>query len=155
MSGVPKLRHVAVLRSPNRGASPGYHPRDADRRQPGDSQLAVFGNATMWMAVFADTGASLLVVLNGSRLLKRGGTLRQRLAAVDDGQSRTGFLVELRMPWVDPRRSLRSRVVSGPRRTAVSHTVTRPVDTDGTGRRRLSVPSMVRHISEVSHTPGT
>jgi Cd2+/Zn2+-exporting ATPase len=33
--------------------------------------LAVFGNATMWMAVFADMGASLLVVLNGLRLLHR------------------------------------------------------------------------------------
>lgn len=33
--------------------------------------LAVFGNATMWMAVFADMGASLLVVLNGLRLLRR------------------------------------------------------------------------------------
>jgi Cd2+/Zn2+-exporting ATPase len=32
---------------------------------------AVFGNATMWMAVFADTGASLLVVFNGLRLLRR------------------------------------------------------------------------------------
>jgi Zn2+/Cd2+-exporting ATPase len=31
--------------------------------------LAVFGNATMWMAVFADMGASLLVVGNGLRLL--------------------------------------------------------------------------------------
>ena len=31
--------------------------------------LAVFGGATMWMAVFADMGASLLVVLNGLRLL--------------------------------------------------------------------------------------
>ena len=34
--------------------------------------LAVFGNASMWMAVFADMGASLLVVLNGLRLLKTG-----------------------------------------------------------------------------------
>jgi Cd2+/Zn2+-exporting ATPase len=34
--------------------------------------LAVFGNASMWMAVFADMGASLLVVLNGLRLLKLG-----------------------------------------------------------------------------------
>jgi len=34
--------------------------------------LAVFGNATMWMAVFADMGASLLVVLNGLRLLRQG-----------------------------------------------------------------------------------
>ncbi|TXH14500.1 MAG: cadmium-translocating P-type ATPase [Gammaproteobacteria bacterium] len=32
--------------------------------------LAVFGNATMWMAVFADMGASLLVVANGLRLLR-------------------------------------------------------------------------------------
>jgi len=34
--------------------------------------LAVFGNASMWMAVFADMGASLLVVANGLRLLKAG-----------------------------------------------------------------------------------
>lgn len=33
--------------------------------------LAVFGSATMWMAVFADMGASLLVVFNGLRLLKK------------------------------------------------------------------------------------
>ena len=33
--------------------------------------LAVFDNATMWMAVFADMGASLLVVANGLRLLRR------------------------------------------------------------------------------------
>lgn len=32
--------------------------------------LALFGNASMWMAVFADMGASLLVVGNGLRLLK-------------------------------------------------------------------------------------
>ena len=32
--------------------------------------MAVFGNATMWMAVFADMGASLLVVGNGLRLLR-------------------------------------------------------------------------------------
>ncbi len=32
--------------------------------------LALFGNATMWMAVFADMGASLLVVGNGLRLLR-------------------------------------------------------------------------------------
>lgn len=32
--------------------------------------LAVFGNASMWMAVFADMGASLLVVVNGLRLLR-------------------------------------------------------------------------------------
>ncbi|MDO9235755.1 MAG: heavy metal translocating P-type ATPase [Aquabacterium sp.] len=33
--------------------------------------LAVFGTATMWMAVFADMGASLLVVANGLRLLRQ------------------------------------------------------------------------------------
>ncbi len=32
--------------------------------------LAVTGNATLWMAVFADTGVSLLVILNGMRLLR-------------------------------------------------------------------------------------
>ena len=33
--------------------------------------LAVFGTASMWMAVFADMGASLLVVANGLRLLRQ------------------------------------------------------------------------------------
>lgn len=33
--------------------------------------LALSGVATLWMAVFADTGASLLVVFNGMRLLRR------------------------------------------------------------------------------------
>jgi Cd2+/Zn2+-exporting ATPase len=32
--------------------------------------LALFGHANMWMAVFADVGASLLVVANGLRLLR-------------------------------------------------------------------------------------
>ena len=32
--------------------------------------LALFGSATMWMAVFADMGATLLVVANGLRLMK-------------------------------------------------------------------------------------
>jgi len=32
--------------------------------------LTFSGQATMWMAVFADMGASLLVVFNGLRLLK-------------------------------------------------------------------------------------
>jgi Cd2+/Zn2+-exporting ATPase len=32
--------------------------------------LALSGHASLWMAVFADTGTSLLVVLNGLRLLK-------------------------------------------------------------------------------------
>ena len=35
--------------------------------------LAIFGNATMWMAVFADMGASLLVVGNGVRILRWTG----------------------------------------------------------------------------------
>jgi Cd2+/Zn2+-exporting ATPase len=38
--------------------------------------MAVFGNASMWMAVFADMGASLLVVLNGLRLLRGVATGR-------------------------------------------------------------------------------
>lgn len=33
--------------------------------------LSVLGNATMWMAVFADMGASLIVVFNGLRLLRK------------------------------------------------------------------------------------
>ena len=33
--------------------------------------LALAGNASMWMAVFADMGASLLVVFNGLRLLRK------------------------------------------------------------------------------------
>jgi Cd2+/Zn2+-exporting ATPase len=33
---------------------------------------AIFGVATLWLAVFADMGASLLVTLNGMRLLKTG-----------------------------------------------------------------------------------
>ena len=32
--------------------------------------LAFTGHATLWMAVFADVGASLLVILNGLRLLR-------------------------------------------------------------------------------------
>ena len=33
--------------------------------------LAMSGHATLWMAVFADMGASLLVVFNGLRLLRK------------------------------------------------------------------------------------
>lgn len=32
--------------------------------------LALAGHAALWMAVFADMGASLLVVFNGMRLLR-------------------------------------------------------------------------------------
>jgi len=42
--------------------------------------LAVFGNASMWMAVFADMGASLLVVGNGLRLLR--GTRAHAVRAI-------------------------------------------------------------------------
>jgi len=34
--------------------------------------LAVVGKAPLWLAVFADTGVSLLVTLNGLTLLRRG-----------------------------------------------------------------------------------
>lgn len=37
--------------------------------------LALMGLATLWMAVFADMGASLIVVFNGLRLLRRGQTV--------------------------------------------------------------------------------
>ena len=33
--------------------------------------LAIAGQATLWMAVFADVGASLMVVFNGLRLLRK------------------------------------------------------------------------------------
>ena len=33
--------------------------------------LALLGVATLWMAVFADMGASLIVIFNGMRLLRR------------------------------------------------------------------------------------
>jgi Cd2+/Zn2+-exporting ATPase len=38
--------------------------------------LAVFGNASMWMAVFADMGASLIVVANGLRMLRGSDDVR-------------------------------------------------------------------------------
>ena len=44
-----------------------------DRRIAVFLVAAVFGNASMWMAVFADMGASLLVVFNGLRLLRSQG----------------------------------------------------------------------------------
>ncbi len=42
--------------------------------------LAVFGSATMWMAVFADMGASLLVVGNGLRLLSQSKAEKENRA---------------------------------------------------------------------------
>jgi Cd2+/Zn2+-exporting ATPase len=32
--------------------------------------LALFGFASLWMAVFADTGVALIVIFNGLRLLR-------------------------------------------------------------------------------------
>ena len=44
--------------------------------------LALLGHATMWMAVFADMGASLLVVANGLRMLRReSGTVADTAVA--------------------------------------------------------------------------
>ena len=36
--------------------------------------LALFGAVTLWMAVFADMGASLIVIFNGMRLLRRAAS---------------------------------------------------------------------------------
>ncbi len=54
--------------------------------------LAVLGMATLWMAVFADMGASLLVVFNGLRLLREGRAQRtgHSPAAVLEGRSPAG-----------------------------------------------------------------
>jgi Cd2+/Zn2+-exporting ATPase len=41
---------------------------------------AAFGAATLWMAVFADTGASIIVVLNSVRLARAGAADRRRTA---------------------------------------------------------------------------
>jgi len=41
---------------------------------------AVFGYANMWVAVFADTGVALLVILNGMRLLAGSSTAQQTAA---------------------------------------------------------------------------
>ncbi|MGB7181420.1 MAG: heavy metal translocating P-type ATPase, partial [Burkholderiaceae bacterium] len=43
--------------------------------------LALFGNATMWMAVFADMGASLIVVFNGLRLLGTDTRTKHKLTS--------------------------------------------------------------------------
>lgn len=45
--------------------------------------LAVTGHATLWMAVFADVGTSLLVVANGLRLLRHGKPARREAEAAD------------------------------------------------------------------------
>ena len=46
--------------------------------------LAVLGLATMWMAVFADMGASLLVVFNGLRLLRSSAPASRPDSAIKD-----------------------------------------------------------------------
>jgi hypothetical protein len=49
--------------------------------------LALAGHATMWMAVFADMGASLIVVFNGLRVGKRCSQIddaRASMAPPDD-----------------------------------------------------------------------
>jgi Zn2+/Cd2+-exporting ATPase len=53
--------------------------------------LAVSGNASMWMAVFADMGASLLVVANGLRLLGKGaGPTTEQEQRPDHGDFSSG-----------------------------------------------------------------
>ena len=42
--------------------------------------LTMTGHATLWMAVFADVGTSLMVVFNGMRLLGHAGRPRQPIA---------------------------------------------------------------------------
>ncbi|HCP77664.1 MAG TPA: heavy metal translocating P-type ATPase, partial [Pusillimonas sp.] len=49
--------------------------------------LAIFSGATMWMAVFADMGASLLVVANGLRLLRSGNKASLRSVSSDTHQT--------------------------------------------------------------------
>ena len=53
--------------------------------------LAMTGNATLWMAVFADVGASLLVVANGLRLLRAAPPrARPRAGSPQAGRTRAG-----------------------------------------------------------------
>jgi Cd2+/Zn2+-exporting ATPase len=48
---------------------------------------AILGRANMWLAVFADTGVALLVILNGMRLLRRSaGSAPVAAKAAVDGQ---------------------------------------------------------------------
>ena len=44
--------------------------------------LAFMGTATLWMAVFADMGASLIVVFNGLRLMRTSGLQNSTAIAV-------------------------------------------------------------------------
>ena len=51
---------------------PGEHRASRSGSRPLFLALAVAGVATLWMAVAADMGASLLVIANGLRLLRAG-----------------------------------------------------------------------------------
>ena len=65
--------------------------------------LALAGVATLWMAVFADVGASLLVILNGMRLLRAKPAAWRLLHAINrpqneedmDAKSMSSFFVTL------------------------------------------------------------
>ncbi len=48
-----------------------HHHDHADASCCSPAPIALAGLGTMWMAVFADVGASLLVVGNGLRLLRK------------------------------------------------------------------------------------
>lgn len=56
---------------------------------------ALAGHATMWMPVFADMGASLLVVFNGLRLL--GGAPRRVWSPAARASARQGFMPRARV----------------------------------------------------------
>lgn len=51
--------------------------------------LAMFDGATMWMAVFADMGASLLVIANGLRLLRSDKKPSAHSAAADEPKAKS------------------------------------------------------------------
>lgn len=55
--------------------------------------LALFNGATMWMAVFADMGASLLVVFNGLRIL--GGPSNRAEKRHPQGGAKMGIAIDL------------------------------------------------------------
>lgn len=52
--------------------------------------LALLGLATLWMAVFADMGASLIVAMNGLRLLRFAPSARARGPRSDDSEAVRG-----------------------------------------------------------------
>jgi Zn2+/Cd2+-exporting ATPase len=54
--------------------------------------LALLGYTTLWLAVLADTGATLLVVANGLRLLREQASPPQKIRSHDFGQSLKRFV---------------------------------------------------------------